>query len=142
MVRKIIYKLTANLNMRWTKVLIILALLACLTTTASAKTVKREIGIETVYNYIRQGESHWYYSQITSSTFDVYLIWNNPSNSLTLTVYSPDGTVKDYRDSYDGKTDGQIKVRITNAQSGYWFFRVYGEKVIGIQFYSFAVYER
>ena len=131
MVRKVIYKLTANLNMRWAKALIILALLACLMTTASAKTVKREIGIETVYNYIRQGESHWYYSQITSSTFDVYLTWNNPSNSLTLTVYSPDGSTKTYRDSYDGKLDGRIMVRIKNTQSGYWFFRVYGERING-----------
>ncbi len=33
-------------------------------------------------------------------------------------------------------------VRIKNAKAGYWFFRVYGEEVIGIQSYSFAVYER
>ena len=141
MVRKVIYKLTTNLNMKWTKILIVLVLLACLTTTATAKTVKKEIGIETIYNWIRQGESHWYYSHIASSTFDVYLVWNNPSNSLTLTIYTPDGTVKTYRDSHDGKIDGKIKVRITNAQGGYWFFRVYGEKVSGIQFYAFAVYE-
>ena len=124
--------------MKWVKVVAVFLLLIGLTATANAK----EIGVETIHNYIKQGESHWYRSQITSSTFDVYLIWNNPSNGLTLTIYSPDGTVKTYKDRYDGKLDGQIKVRITNAESGYWFFRVYGEKVSGVQFYAFAVYER
>jgi len=127
--------------MKWVKAVAVLLLLVGLATTASAK-VEKEIGVETIHNWIRQGESHWYWSHITSSTFDVYLVWNNPSNSLTLTVYSPDGSVKTYRDGYDGKIDGKIKVRIKNAKTGYWFFRVYGERVRGIQFYSFAVHER
>jgi hypothetical protein len=125
--------------MKWVKAVAVLLLLVGLATTANAK---KEVGVETIHNWIRQGESHWYYSYVTSSTFDVYLVWNNPSNSLTLTVYSPDGSVKAYRDGYDGKIDGTIKVRIKNAKAGYWFFRVYGERVEGIQFYSFAVYER
>jgi len=127
--------------MKLFKAVAVLLLLVGLATTASAK-VEKEVGVETIHNWIRQGESHWYYSYVTSSTFDVYLVWNNPSNSLTLTVYSPDGSVKAYRDGYDGKIDGTIKVRIKSAKAGYWFFRVYGERVEGIQFYSFAVYER
>ena len=140
MVRKFIYKLTTNSNMKWIKAVVVFLLLVGLVTTASAK-VEKKIGIETVHNWIGQGESHWYYSYVTSPTFDVYLVWNNPSNSLTLTVYSPNGGIKTYRDNYDGKIDGKIMIRIKNAKTGYWFFRVYGERVKGIQFYSFAVYE-
>jgi|GEM_PF-2160327 len=128
--------------MKWIKLLAFSILLIGLTTTTGAKVEKsKDIGVNTVHNWIGQGESHWYYSYITSPTFDVYLVRNNPSNSLTLTVYSPDGSVKTYRDNYDGKMDGKILVRITNAQRDYWFFRVYGEGVSGTQFYSFAVYD-
>ncbi len=128
--------------MKWIKLLAFSILLIGLTTTAGAKVKKsKDVGVNTVHNWIGQGESHWYYSYITSSTFDLYLVWNNPSNSLTLTVYSPDGSVKTYKDNYDGKMDGKILVKITNAQRGYWFFRVYGERVSCTQLYSFAVYD-
>ena len=104
-------------------------------------TAAKEVDIKTVNDYIRQGESHWYTSHISSSTFEVYLVWNNPSSSLTLTVYSPDGVSKTYSDGYDGRIDGKIRVKIADVLPGYWFFRVYGERVEGAQQYSFAVYE-
>ncbi|WP_148212123.1 peptidase domain-containing protein [Ferroglobus placidus] len=99
----------------------------------------KEIEINTVYDSVRQGEADWFYEYISSSSFDVYLVWNNPSNSLTLTVYSPDGTYQTFRDSSDGRVDRKILLTISNAQTGLWYFKVYGEKVSGVQHYSLTV---
>ena len=99
----------------------------------------KEIGINTVYDSVRQGETDWFYEYVSSSSFDVYLIWNNPSNSLTLTIYSPDGTYQTFRDSSDGRVDGKIVLTISNAQTGLWYFKVYGERVSGVQYYSLTV---
>jgi len=102
----------------------------------------KEIGINTVYDSVRQGETDWFYEYVSSSSFDVYLIWNNPSNSLTITLYSPDGSVYGpFRDSSDGVIDGRIVLTVENAEQGLWYFRVYGERVSGVQYYYLSVYE-
>ncbi|WP_456477738.1 hypothetical protein [Geoglobus ahangari] len=99
-----------------------------------------EIGINTVYDSIKQGETDWFSRYISSQTFDVYLVWNNPSSSLTLTLYSPNGDVYGpFRDSSDGAVDGKIALTVENAEQGVWYFKVYGERVGGVQYYSLTV---
>ena len=116
------------------KILVMLAMLILVTTTAAAK-----VQPKTVYDSIRQGETDWFYQYISSSSFNVYLIWNNPSNSLILTIYSPNGEHQTFWDSSDGKVDGKIILTIKNAEQGVWYLRVYGEEVTGVQYYSFTV---
>jgi len=137
MVRKHICQFVANAGMRLTIYLAVAVVLLATMATASAKT---QIGIQTVYDTITQGETDWYSKYISSSTFTVYLVWNNPSNSLTLTIYSPDESVYGpFRDADDGRINGRIVLTVSNVQTGLWVFKVYGEKVSGVQNYSFAV---
>ncbi|WP_456370006.1 hypothetical protein [Geoglobus sp.] len=99
-----------------------------------------EIGINTVYDSIKQGETDWFSRYVSSPTFDVYLVWINPSSSLTLTLYSPNGDVYGpFRDSSDGAVDGKIALTVENAEQGVWYFKVYGERVSGVQYYSLTV---
>ncbi len=116
--------------------IIILAVLLMITPVASAK----KISIQTVYDTITQGETDWYCKYISSSSFSVYLVWNNPSNSLTLTIYSPNGDVYGpYYDADDGRIDGKIALNVEDAEHGTWYFKVYGEKVSGVQTYSLTI---
>lgn len=95
---------------------------------------------ETIYDTITEGETDWFSRDISSSTFDVYLVWDDPSDSLTLTIHSPDGSDQTFRDGDDGKVDGKIILTIRNAEQGQWYFEVYGEEVSGVEDYSFSVY--
>ena len=96
----------------------------------------------TVYDSITQGETNWETQQISSYTnsLNVDLDWGNPSNSLQLTIYSPDGDVfGPYYDSSDGSTNGQIDLSIQNSNGiaeGTWLYKVYGYSVTGTQTYS------
>jgi hypothetical protein len=120
------------------RVLVAVAAVLLVVSAANAK----EIGINTVYDSVRQGETDWFYEYISSSSFDVYLIWNNPSNSLTLTLYSPDGIVYGpFGDSSDGVIDGRVILTVEDVEQGLWYFKVYGERVSGVQYYSLTVYE-
>ena len=95
-----------------------------------------------VYSSITQGQTNYHSEQIgpgvTSLHTDLY--WGNPSNSLQLTIYSPDGSVYGpVYDSYDGTIDGQINVINSNPNGvaqGTWYFKVYGYSVTGTQSYS------
>jgi hypothetical protein len=101
-------------------------------------------GIEplTVYNSITQGATNWESKTVSSyiTTLNVNLNWGNPSNSLQLTIYSPDGYVfGPYYDSSDGVTDGRINLNIQNSNGiaeGTWYYAVYGYRVSGTQTYS------
>ncbi len=125
--------------MRITKLLLLLVILLVSISTANAKKIDRKVSIQTVHDTITQGEVDWYCKYIKSSTFTVSLVWNNPSNSLTPTVYSPDGSWTTFTDSSDGSIDGKIVITIYDATPGYWLFKVYGAKVREIQPYSFTV---
>ena len=126
--------------MRITKLALLLVILLVIPATVNAKKIDRgKVSIQTVYDTITQGEEDWYCKYITSSTFTVSLVWNNPSNRLTLTVYSPDGSWTTFTDSSDGSIDGRIVITIYDATHGWWFFEVYGAKVKGKQSYSFMV---
>jgi len=95
-----------------------------------------------VYNSITQGATNWESKSVSSyiTTLNVNLNWGNPSNSLQLTIYSPDGYVfGPYYDSSDGVTDGRIDLTIQNSNGiaeGTWSYKVYGYSVSGTQTYS------
>ncbi|MFO7967958.1 MAG: hypothetical protein R6U44_10215 [Archaeoglobaceae archaeon] len=94
---------------------------------------------ETIYDTITEGETDWFSRDISSSTFDVHLDWGDTSDSLTLTIYSPDGSYQTFRDKDDGRVDGRISLTIYDATYGSWDFRVHGEEVNGVEYYSFTV---
>jgi len=96
----------------------------------------------TVYNTITQGMTNWESKSVTTTitTLNVDLYWGNPSNSLQLTIYSPDGHVfGPYYDNSDGYHDGAINLVISNTggiAKGTWYYKVYGYSVTGTQSYS------
>jgi hypothetical protein len=91
---------------------------------------------------IVQGMTTWHTKAVSSSitSLNVNLYWGNPSNSLRLRVYSPDGYVfGPYYDSFDGTNDGRINFYINNPNGvarGTWNYEVYGDRVTGTQTYS------
>jgi len=99
------------------------------------------------YDTITQGETDWYSSYVPPGTtgVEVDLNWGDVSDSLTLTIYTPDGyTLGPYYDSSDGKTDGRIHLYIQKASgyvaSGTWYFKVYGDNIYGTEDYTINVY--
>ena len=94
---------------------------------------------------ITQGQSNWYSYVVpsgkTSITTD--LNWGDTSDSLSLTIFAPDGTLGPYYDSADGVTNGRINLAIsrpTGLAPGTWNFKVYGYQVTGSQSYNFVIY--
>ncbi|MDI9395252.1 MAG: hypothetical protein QM426_07475 [Euryarchaeota archaeon] len=74
---------------------------------------------------------------------EVDLNWEDTSDSLTLSVYTPSGNkIGTYRDSSDGSTNGRIHLIIDPSQGyvqqGTWKFKVYGESVSGTEDYTFS----
>jgi hypothetical protein len=95
---------------------------------------------------ITQGETDWYSLYVPPGKDNLWvdLDWGDTSDSLTLTIYSPDGTVLGpYHDADDGKDNGRIFLCISKnggLPSGTWYFKVYGERVQGVEDYSFVAY--
>jgi hypothetical protein len=94
---------------------------------------------------IATGETDWYSAVIPSGkasiTTDLY--WGYVPDSLTLTVFAPDGTLGPYHDADDGVRDGRIILSFSRAGGiapGTWMFEVYGENVLGSQSYNFVAY--
>ena len=95
-------------------------------------------------NYITQGQVLW--AQKTVSGFSTYidadLYWGNPSNSLSLTVYTPDGYVYGpYYDNCDGLLNGNIPVQLTKSSGiadGTYYYEIIGCKVTGSQYLTFT----
>jgi hypothetical protein len=91
---------------------------------------------------IQQGQTNWHYKYIGQGCpyFVTNLIWGNPSNSLQLTLFTPDGYVfGPLYDNYDGKIDGKITVylyRDGGLPGGTYYARVYGQSVSGTQSYT------
>ena len=73
----------------------------------------------------------------TSLPFDLY--WGNPSNSLRLIIFTPDGYVLGpFYDSSDGSTNGEVYINIcrdNGVAQGNWYTEVYGYSVSGLQSY-------
>lgn len=95
---------------------------------------------------ITQGQTRWHSSFVPSgsTSFITDLNWGNSANSLTKTIYVPDGsTLGPYSDSSDGTVNGRIYLSITRTQgipSGTWYSQVYGASVSGTQSYSYSTY--
>ena len=100
-----------------------------------------DVGIQSVYATIRQGETNWHSKEVNNfiTTLNVDLNWGNPGNSLKLKIYSPDGYVfGPYFDDADGATNGRINLKITNPggiAKGTWYYEVYGYSVSGTEDY-------
>lgn len=106
-----------------------------------AKSTGGDVGIQQVYATITQGQTNWHTKDVTTfiTTLNVDLNWGNPSNSLRLTIYSPDGYVfGPYFDNADGVINGRINLDIRNPNGiakGTWHYEVYGYSVVGTQGY-------
>jgi len=100
------------------------------------------MGIQSVFSSITQGRTNWHTKSVSSfiTSLNVDLNWGNPSNSLRLKIYSPDGyTFGPYYDNFDGSYNGRINFYINNANGiakGTWYYEVYGDRVSGTQTYS------
>lgn len=96
----------------------------------------------TVYDAIAQGETDWHTNTVNTymTKLSVDLYWGSTSNSLQLTIYSPDGyTFGPYYDSADGTIDGRTHIEITSSTGitqGTWYYKIYGYSVTGTQSYS------
>ena len=95
-----------------------------------------------IMNSISQGQYQWagklvnYYTE--SVQFDLY--WGNPTNSLRLRIFTPDGYVLGpYYDASDGAINGNIYAIVSRSggvAQGTWYSEVYGDRVSGSQSYS------
>ena len=100
------------------------------------------VQIRTLFDTITQGETNWHSKYVSSSTttLDVDLNWGSSSNSLKLTIYTPDGyTLGPYYDGSDGSINGRIDLYIKNSNgiaTGTWNYRVYGQSVSGTESYT------
>jgi hypothetical protein len=98
------------------------------------------------YDTIVQGETDYFtkYVQSGTSHLTLDLNWGTVSNSLSLTVNTPIGVYGPYYDSSDGRSDGRIVLLMSGAgqslPSGTWDFRVYGDRVSGVEDYTFVAY--
>ena len=99
-------------------------------------------GLRTVYDTISQGETNWHSEDVIGfyTALHVDLNWGNPSNSLRLKIYTPDGyTLGPYYDNVDGSIDGRINIYVRNSNGiaqGTWYYEVYGYSVTGTQSYT------
>jgi hypothetical protein len=90
---------------------------------------------------ISQGGYQYYTENINyyTTSYQTYLYWGNPGNSLRLRIVSPDGYLfGPYFDSMDGASDGTICVTITRSSGiaqGIWSNEIYGYQVSGSQSY-------
>ncbi len=93
---------------------------------------------------ISQGQTVFFSKYVPYGTTSLVtdLNWGDTSDSLTLTISAPDATLGPYNDASDGILNGRIYLFISKPGGlapGTWSFRVYGERVNGIQGYSFIV---
>ncbi len=91
---------------------------------------------------IVQDETDWYSTYVAAGTTELIidLNWGGAANSLRLTVHAPDAVLGPYYDAYDG-VNGRIYLRVKDyvgLHPGIWRFEIYGDKVAGIQDYTFV----
>ena len=106
------------------------------------KSTPGEIVIMSISSSITQGQYNLHYKTVSGFYLNmpVDLNWGNPSNSLRLKIYSPDGyTFGPFYDNFDGSNDGRVLVNIRNSNGiaqGTWICEVYGYSVTGTQSYT------
>ena len=91
---------------------------------------------------ISQGQTVFYSANIASGTSSLTtdLDWGLPSDSLSLTIISPDGTLGPYYDESNGDIDLMITNPGGSLTPGTWEFEIYGAQVTGSIGYSFSLY--
>ena len=101
-----------------------------------------------IYDSIREGQTNTHYSNVGSGVnyLEVDLNWGDPTDSLSLTIYTPSNiNLGTYYDRDDGPVDGRIHLNIEPNQGyveqGQWKFEVYGVEVDGVEDYTFNVYQ-
>jgi hypothetical protein len=96
--------------------------------------------VSPIYGSIVQSQTEWAQITITGYTtsFCAELYWGNPSNSLSLTAYTPDGYVLGpYYNMGNGNIDITIS-RSSGVTDGTYYFKIYGNQVVGSQSYTFS----
>ncbi len=94
--------------------------------------------------YICQGETKWGYKTISGyvKTLGAVIWWGNPSNSLRVRIFTPDGYVLGpVYDNWDGVLDGKIPVTISREgglAQGTYGYEIYGDRVSGMQYFTFS----
>jgi|SRR5271157_1411012 len=96
----------------------------------------------TVGSSISQGQTQWFTKYINQGCPGFYtnFYWGNPSNSLQLTIFTPDGyVIGPLNDGSDGVIDGAISLYIWRnggLAGGTYYERVYGQSVTGQQSFT------
>jgi hypothetical protein len=90
---------------------------------------------DTYSNGIVDGQTVWHQAEVSGKSLNVDLKWQNASDDLQLTIYTPDGHILGpYGDEADGKSDGRINLEISDhgdVADGTWSFKVQGADVAG-----------
>ena len=96
---------------------------------------------------IFDGETKSYIYDVDSGSteLEIELSWLLPTSgsALSISVFNPNGNlVGQYYDTYDGKEDGNIGIRISgNSLGGDWTIFVNGDNVVGIQLFTLTINE-
>jgi hypothetical protein len=94
--------------------------------------------VSPIYGSIVQGQTEW--AQITVTGYTTSLtadLWWGTSNTLSLTIYTPDGYVFGPYSSNTGNLEPTIS-RSTGISDGTYYFEIYGQQVVGSQSYTFS----
>ena len=104
------------------------------------------LGSAKAYDTITTGETDTFSQYVWPLTSSLMLDanWGDVSDSVALTINTPDQTLGPYYDSSDGITDGRILLRVSNPAGylplGSWKFSVYGSHITGVEDYTFVAY--
>ena len=93
---------------------------------------------------ITQGQTNTHYSYVGSGVnyLEVDLDWGDPTDSLSLTIYTPgDSNLGTYYDGGGGRIHLNIAPGQGYVEPGQWKFKVYGVEVDGVEDYTFNVYQ-
>lgn len=93
---------------------------------------------------ITQGQTNTHYSNVGSGVnyLEVDLNWGDPTDSLSLTIYTPGNiNLGTYYDGGGGRIHFDIDPNQGYVEPGKWKFKVYGVEVDGVEDYTFNVYQ-
>ncbi len=111
---------------------------------SSKSLVANTVSTMSLQNIICQGQIQWAQKTISGHPTTIYtdVNWGNPANSLSLTVYTPDGYVLGpYYDNVEGVLNGYIPLALTRSGGvtpGTYYYQICGYRVTGSQYYTFS----
>ena len=93
---------------------------------------------------VTQGEKKSFHRQMPEhlDRFTYDLFWQDPENSLKMTIFAPDGMMGPYYDDSDGIVNGRIYLQVSRDEGitpGDWYAVVEGEQVNGTQQFMLLV---